>query len=365
MGLAHDGFGWDLNPGERHIAVLLRDHGYETHLFGLQHVTMSPDRLGFTHIHRRDLGPVVAGEVEAVLADANLERPFYLEINLEEPHRPYDQGGVQPDESAGVTIPPWLPDTVASHDEFAALQGAIHAADTAVGRILHALDRANLTETTLVVFTADHGLAMPRAKCTLYDTGIGVALIARWPRGGIGGGIALSPLVSNVDIVPTLLEAVGAPIPPNVHGRSLLPVLRGETNSTRDTVFAEKTFHSYYDPMRAIRTDRYKFIRNFESGFAVDVPGDVQLGAIYRTELQRYVSSTHPDLELYDLDVDPLESQNLAGRPEIASIQSDLDARLWHWMAETGDPLLNGPVPSPAYRRAMAARPQPLRRADL
>src|SRR5215213_5733519 len=96
MGLAHDGFGWDLDPGERHIASLLRDHGYETHLFGLQHVTMDPARLGFTHIHRRDLGPVVATEVETVLANANPDQPFYLEINLEEPHRPYDQGGVQP-----------------------------------------------------------------------------------------------------------------------------------------------------------------------------------------------------------------------------------------------------------------------------
>jgi arylsulfatase A-like enzyme len=224
---------------------------------------------------------------------------------------------------------------------------------------VQALDRSGLAESTLVLFTADHGLAMPRAKCTLYDTGIGVALIVRWPAGGIGAGISHGSLVSNVDVVPTLLEATRTPITTNLHGTSLLPLLREERSSVRDTIFAEKTFHSYYDPMRAIRTDRYKFIRSFDSGFAVDVPGDVQLGAIYRTELQRYVSSTHPDLELYDLVSDPLETHNLIGQADYATIQSDLDQRLWQWMTETDDPLLNGPIPSPAYRRAMAARPSP------
>jgi hypothetical protein len=135
-----------------------------------------------------------------------------------------------------------------------------------------------------------------------------------------------------------------------------LPLLRGDEYASRDAVYAEKTFHSYYDPVRAIRTQRCRFIRNFETTFLVEVPGDVQTGAIYRTELQRYVSSTHPDVEMYDLAADPLEQNNLAGLPEVAEIQRELDARLWRWMEETGDPLLNGPVPSPAYRRSLRER---------
>jgi N-sulfoglucosamine sulfohydrolase len=354
MGLAHDGFGWDLNPDEQHIAGLLAGHGYQTHLFGLQHVTMRIERLGFDRVHRRGLGPEVAEDVEAALAAGPFAKPLYLEINLEEPHRPYDQGGVQPDTSAGVTVPPWLPDTEAAREEVAALQGAVHTADTAIGRILAAIDAAGLAATTLVVFTADHGLAMPRAKCTLYDAGIGVALIVRWPAGGLRAGSTASALISNVDVFPTLLEATGVPGPRHVHGRSFLPLVRGDAYVPRDEVYAEKTFHSYYDPMRAIRTDRYKLIRNFETCFLVEVPGDVQLGAIYRTELQRYVPATHPDVEMYDLVADPDEQRNLAGLPETAEIERALDARLWQWMDETGDPLLNGPVPSPAYRRAMA-----------
>jgi arylsulfatase A-like enzyme len=356
MGLAHDHFGWDLNPGERHVAALLAAQGYETHLFGLQHVTTEVDRLGFRHVHRRGLGFAVAADVEAVLRAGRGNGPLYLEINLEEPHRPYDQGGVAPDASRGVTVPPYLPDTAAAREEFAALQGAIQHADESIGRVLAALDDAKLVENTFVLFTSDHGVAMPRAKCTLYDAGIGVALLVRWPAGGVGGGWTVAPLLSNVDVLPTLLDAASAPLPENLHGRSFLPLLRGEAQVPREAVFAEKTYHSYYDPIRAIRTEQYKYIRNFETTFAVDVPGDVQLGAIYRTELRRYVASTRAEVEFYDLADDPEEQRNLAGQPETAEVERDLDARLWRWMEETADPLLDGPVPSPAYRRALAAR---------
>jgi arylsulfatase A-like enzyme len=133
-------------------------------------------------------------------------------------------------------------------------------------------------------------------------------------------------------------------------------LLRGAAYDPRDAIYAEKTFHSYYDPMRAVRAERYKYIRNFETTFQVEVPGDVQLGAIYRTEVQRYVAATHPDIEMYDLTTDPLEQINLAGQPEVTEIERELDRRLWRWMEETGDPLLNGPVPSPAYRRSLGAR---------
>jgi arylsulfatase A-like enzyme len=309
--------------------------------------------LGFHHVHRRGLGFVVAEDVERVLRGGTGQAPLYLEINLEEPHRPYDQGGVTPDDTLGVTVPPYLPDTAAAREEVAALQGAIRRADEAIGRILAALDAAGLAERTLVLFTSDHGVAMPRAKCTLYDAGIGVALIARWPASGVLGGRTVTPLLSNVDVLPTLLDAAESPAPDNLHGRTFLPLLRDEAYAQREAVFAEKTYHSYYDPMRAIRTERYKYIRNFETTFAVDVPGDVQLGAIYRTELQHYVGTIRSAVELYDLEADPDEQNNLAGQPQVAEFERDLDGRLWRWMEETDDPLRYGPVSSPAYRQAL------------
>ncbi len=361
MGLTHGSFAWDLHPSERHAAQLFGSAGFETHLFGLQHVSPQSERLGFDHVHGRARGRDVSERVAAFLGGPRPETPLYIEVNLEEPHRPYNQGGVEPDEALGVWVPPYLPDVPEAREEMAAAQGAIREADTAVGRMLAALEGTGLAPSTLLMFTTDHGLAMPRAKCTLYDPGIGVALLTRWPEAGIGGGRMISNLVSNLDVLPTLLDAAGVPVPENVQGRSFLPLLRGEEPyETRDAVYAEKTYHSYYDPMRTIRTPTHKYIRNFESSFLVEIPGDIAAGGVFRADPSRYQGSTHPSVELYDLHADPDEQHNLAGEPAYAELERELDARLWAWMEETNDPLLGGPVPSPAYRRAMEARQREL-----
>lgn len=355
LGLAHHPFGWGLASGERHIAALLHEQGYATHLFGLQHVTVGPvAALGFDRVSGRGTGSDVAARVSAFLASTPRDRPWYVEVNLEEPHRPFDQGGIEPDTTRGVSLPAYVPESDAARNDVAALQGAIGAADRAVGAVLSALDRAGLAGSTLVTFTTDHGVALPRAKGTLYDPGIETALLLRWP-GFTAPGQTVADLVSNVDLLPALLQAIGAPLPASLQGHSFLARLRGEPRTARDAIFAEKTFHSYYDPMRALRTARYKLIRNFEAGFAVEVPGDVQSGDIFRAGPARYSGSAHPPRELYDLNADPAEMVNLAGSPAVAALERELDARLWAWMDETADPLLEGPVASPAYRQAMAS----------
>jgi arylsulfatase A-like enzyme len=187
---------------------------------------------------------------------------------------------------------------------------------------------------------------MPRAKCTLYDPGLEVALILRGP--GFARGTVEDGLASNLDVLPTLLDAAGLPQWPGIQGRSLF--------QPRDAIFAEKTFHSYYDPMRCIRTRRHKYVRNFEAAFAVEVPADIQRGPIFRSDPGRYSTDRPAVVELYDLDTDPLEQHNLAGSPDLAHIENELDGALWRWMRETRDPLLDGPIPSPRYRLAMQRR---------
>ena len=361
MGLAHPPFNWSLSPGELHLAQILRAAGYVTHLFGHQHVTTQPARLGFDHLHGFDRargchepawGARVSERFTTFLEGSLPAAPLYIELNLEEPHRPYDQGGATPDGELGVQIPAYLPDDGATRDEMAMLQGAIRQADRAVGRILDALRAAGLAENTLVVFSADHGLAMPRAKCTLYDPGIETALMMRWPRAGIAGGRVVSDLISNVDVLPTILEAGGVTVPERVQGRSFLPLLRGETYLPHAEIYAEKTYHSYYDPMRAIRTERFKYIRNFETSFLVEVPGDVQQGIIFPRHTALYSGSEHPPVELYDLQADPYEQENLAGSDHLQDLEQRLASHLRTWMEQTDDPLLRGPVPSPSWQLA-------------
>ena len=351
MGLAHPGFDWELDPTVPHLAAVLSHAGFATHLFGGQHVSLHPERLGFTRHHAETAGPAIASAVEDVLSTGRDTR-LYLEINFEETHRPYPQVDASraPD---GLDIPAYLPDIPEAVQEMVALEEGIRLMDEAAGRVLAALENAGRAENAIVVFTTDHGIAMPRAKCTLYDPGLEVALLMRWRAGGFQAGAVREELVSNIDVFPTLLDAADVKHPPGVQGRSLLAPLRGETYERRRAIFGEKTFHSYYDPMRCVRTDRHKLIRNFETAFAVEVPGDIQAGAIFRADPSLYSRDRPAVVELYDLDADPLEQRNLAGRAEVAEVEKRLNAELWRWMRETDDPLLEGPVPSPRYRLAI------------
>jgi arylsulfatase A-like enzyme len=371
LGLAHAHFGWQLASGERHIARLLADSGYRTLLFGLQHVTYHPETLGFTEIHGDRPADGVAENIEQWLSavshqpsvtgnrqpTADSRQPFYLEVNFFEPHRPFNFGGVAPDRSAGVQVPPFLPDNEAAREELAAMQGAIRKVDEAVARILSAVDKAGLAENTLVLFTADHGIAFPRAKTTLYDPGIETALLIRWPAGGIGRGRVYQELISNVDIVPTLLEAAGAAVPENLQGRSFLPLVQSQRCAPRAAVFAEKIYHELYDPQHCIRTARHKLIHHFEVASRAYASTDITDGPTYKT-MANDLAKERSMLELYDLQQDPAEQHNLAAPgsasyPANRALVADLGRQLRTWMHETNDPLLHGPIASPFYHEAI------------
>ncbi len=177
-----------------------------------------------------------------------------------------------------------------------------------------------------VVFATDHGIAMPRAKATLYDPGLETALLMRWPEGGLAGAQRLDTTLSNVDVTPTLLEGLGLPVPDALQGRSFWPLLRGQPFAAGGEIFAEKTYHTHYEPMRGVRTASHKLIVNLEVDQAVDVPTDVQLSPIYPLMLSDF-ARVRPTVELYDLASDPLElhqpgrsarAGDGAGRPDAA-----------------------------------------------
>lgn len=359
-GLAHSPFSWRLHPDESHLAAILKTAGYDTALCGVQHLTSTREVAGLGYdVYRIDdpvrPAPELAEEAAAYLrATRRHERPFYLEVGFYEPHRPYDWGGATPDAQHGVGVVDYLPDDDAAREEFAALQGSILQLDNAVGEILAVLEQEGLAENTWVIFAVDHGLAMPRAKCTLYDPGIEAALIMRWPAAGLAGGRRYDYLVSHVDVVPTVLEALGLTPTQPLHGRSLWPLLQGKAYEPNDAIFAEKTFHTAYEPMRGIRTERHKLIVNLEVDTKVSIPDDIREGLIYPGMIDQ-LTGQRPYLELYDLAVDPGETNNLAGDPDLADVEESLRDQLLNWMRQTDDPLLKGPVASPYYSAALQA----------
>ena len=352
MGLAHAHFGWQLGPDEWHLAALLAEGGYQTALFGLQHVTYNIEHLGFNEILPERPADAVAQNLEEFLQSGNANSPFYFEVNFFEPHRPYDFGGVSPDYTNGVYVPGFLPENQECRDELAAMQGAIHKVDASIERLVAALKSAGQYDNTLILFTADHGIAFPRAKCTLYDPGIETALIMNWPASEFGGQTR-NELISNIDIAPTLLEAAELEIPDRIMGRSFWPLLTDGDYEGNEEIFAEKTFHGIYDPVRCVRTQTHKLIVNFDGSHTPDVPGDIIVGGTYQT-MAKDIARTRTRFELYDLDADPWEKNNVAGNQEFSEIETDLKHRLFVWMQDTEDPLLEGPVPSPHYEMTLA-----------
>ena len=357
LGLAHDPFNWRLHREEAHLAALLREAGYETVLYGVQHLTETKDvaALGYEKFDTTDPvvpAPDLAAKASAYLRDYKGERPFYLEVGFFEPHRPYDWGGAVPDDSLGVAIPDYLVQSGAAREEIAALQGGIRRMDQALGEILQTLEKQRLAENTWVIFAVDHGLAMPKAKCTLYDPGIQAALIMRWPQAGILGGRRFSEMISFIDVVPSILDGLGLPASNNLHGRSFWPLLNNESYQENQYVYAEKTFHTAYEPMRGIRNERFKLIINFEVDTRIDVPDDIREGLIYPLMIPE-LTGHRSHIELYDLESDPGEVTNLAGEPEFDDVERELKRELLAWMQRTGDPLLLGPIASPFYSKAI------------
>ncbi len=369
VGLAHSGFQNDLNPDERHLAQILSANGYETHLFGVQHEASSPERCGYTHTHPRGTCAQVATAfcdflTQRKLLNAPLSSrgaqtvgPFFAQIGLFEPHRPFLHD-VQGLDANAIAIPPYLPDIPEVRADFVDFEASIASIDQAFGRMLETLEAVGLAEHTLVVFTADHGIPFPRAKMSLYDPGIEVPLLMRIP--GVPGGANYSEMISNVDFVPTILDMLRIDIPENVQGRSFWSLISGDEYTPRECVFAEKTYHTYYDPMRAIRTNRWKLVANFEFAPAQETPPDYANNAKGYPEISRamavpYTEQYHPAFELFDLAHDPWEQNNLAEDPDHAEIRDDLARQLRDWMTKTEDPLLTGPVPQGAYINRMKA----------
>lgn len=365
MGLTHADFAWDLNAGERHLGQILSEAGYATCGVGVIHETRSgARRCGFDAYSNASMASAMAEATIARLGDlARSEKPFYVQAGCIEPHRlpPADPLGdegfigthLQPDDSRGVWVPPYLRPTEGTRIELAELQGAVRHMDAQMGRVLQAVDELGLRDKTLVVFTTDHGIALPRAKCSVYEPGLRTSLILRWPvRPGWHGGSRRHEMISNIDDLPTLLEAAGVAAPEAVQGRSFAPLLDGRPYAPREEVFGEITYHDYYDPRRSVRTETHKLIVNFSSAPAFMDPSQSWRPRSDTMTPPNHAMAYHAPFELYDLRSDPWEQNDLAGDPARAPVLDELRRRLRAHMEGTADPLLQGAVTGPLHRRS-------------
>lgn len=338
VGLAHHG--WEYRAGVRTLPAILSEFGWHTALFGMQHETSYPAKLGFDEFDvSNSYCEYVVEQATKWLTDPP-EKPFLLTAGFFETHRPYPRDRYEPADVSGVAVPDYLPDTAEVRQDLAEFHGSISVADAAVGRLLDTLSETGLDRTTWVVFMTDHGPALPRAKSTLYDAGTGIAMIVRPPRDANVQPKVYDELFSGVDLLPTLLDLLGVEIPADVEGLSHKGgLLAGTEPPVRTEVYTTKTYHDSFDPIRAIRTKEYSYIENYAPRPLLDLPWDIADSAPGRI-VAPLVQAQRPQRELYDLRADPTESNNLLGpdsQDEAESIANDLALLLNEWRVKTND----------------------------
>ena len=345
IGLAHRGFKLSEPSFGKHLAAVLARAGYATHLFGFQHECVVPLDLGYQEIHSGDQRKV------AQVSDSTIEflknapdQPFFVSVASSETHRVFTEGK---DCKGEVKVPHYLPDHPDIQRDINNLNYDTETVDSAYGRVLDTIDECGLHDSTLVIYTTDHGIAFPGAKSTLFDPGIETALIIRGPC-GFEGGKRIPALVSNIDVMPTILEALGVDGHDTIEGRSLMPIVRGEMAEVNNEIFVEQTYHAGYDPMRGIRTHKYKYTRNYKPvthyfSPNVDAGYSKTIVAEQSDEFQR-----PRDREfLFHLEEDPEENANLVNEVEYQGILKELREKMDAWMTATKDPMLDGFVPPP------------------
>jgi arylsulfatase A-like enzyme len=338
VGLAHHG--WEYRPDVRTLPHLLSETGWYTALFGMQHETSYPSRLGFDEFDvSNSYCEYVVEHASRWLRDPP-KIPFLLTAGFFETHRPYPHDRYEPADPDEVVVPDYLPETPEVRQDLADFYGSITVADAAVGQLLDVLHETGLDRSTWVVFMTDHGPALPRAKSTLYDAGTGIALMVRPPRRSHIQPQVYDELFSGVDLLPTLLELLGVDIPSDVEGVSHARNLRtAEVNPVRTEVYTTKTYHDSFDPIRAVRTKEYSYIENYASRPLLDLPWDIAESAPGRT-IAPLLLGQRPERELYNLIDDPTESHNLLGddvTDEADAIANDLALLLDAWRQETND----------------------------
>lgn len=313
-----------------------------------------------------DAYPDFAGFLAKRPADA----PFCFWLGDRDPHRPYVRGqGERNGVSFTGTLPPYLADSPATREDVADYMFAVERSDSHLGVVLAALKAAGELDNTLVVVTGDNGWPFPRGKATLYDAGVHVPLAMMWP-GRIKAGGRTRALVTLTDLAPTFLDVAGLPPSPVMTGASLLPVMTGG-RWARDAVITAMERHmdgrtqpGQGYPMRALRTERYLFIRNFHPDRWP--AGDPPRRAVDAAKLESSVFAgfadidqgpakawlaTHPDdpaygpavgkrpaRELYDVTADPFEMRNLVDDPRHARVLARMDRRLAAELKRLKDP---------------------------
>lgn len=343
--------GWSLPVPEHLIPYTLNDAGYQTALAGFQHVVRNVKDTGYQRILSNEIQKAGAEERACNFLAEEHDAPFFLDIGFSETHR-RGKGFAPPPDGEAKTDPRYVkppapfPDTPITRQDMAEYIDSARTLDMKMGKVFTALEENGLADNTLVICTTDHGLAFPRMKCHVTDHGIGVMLIVRGPD-GFNGGKVVDGLVSQIDLFPTICELAEIEPPEWLQGHSILPLVRGETDEIRDAIFAEVNYHCCYEPQRAIRTKRWKYIRRYDNATQWALPNcDDSISKTFMLDNDWRDQPVESE-RLYDLVFDPLEAHNLSENPDYAVVLDEMRERLEQWRSDTDDPVNENQIMPP------------------
>lgn len=345
------------------LPEILREAGYFTGICGRSYHLDGSGKMGETgarmyeehhlktFVERVDFlntcsDPDVPGKVAEFLDQKPADKPYFLWANFSDPHHPWNAPASFRPDPASLTLPAHWPDLPGVREQLADYCAEVNRVDATVEAVLEELEKRKLMDDTVIIFAGDNGAALPHGKGSLYDPGSNVPFVIRWP-GVVKAGSESRALISAEDFAPTLLAAAGLEAGPKMSGVSFLPLLQGGEYAPRKHLFVERGPHgsapvtvnmsnSSYDLGRAVRSDRYKLIYNCTPWIPYS-PVDSAGGRAWQEikeandsgSLEPGVSATYfttprPVYELYDLDSDPSEIENLSGNPELATVEREL-----------------------------------------
>ncbi len=246
-----------------------------------------------------------------------------------------------------IKVPPYFPDNEIIRKNIAKMYDNIARLDSVVGALLTELEREGELNNTIIFFWGDHGDGLPRAKRWLYDSGLNIPLIIKWPDKSNAGKVD-DRLISSIDFGPTVLSLAGIPVPAHMQG---IPFLGAQQGEPRDAVFAARDrVDESYDMIRSVRTRDYLYIRNYypNEPFPIWVPYLSSM-PIFQEMLRldaedkltgpqkAWMSYSRPPEELYDVKADPFQINNRVNNPKLKPVLDDLRKRHNQWTLETGD----------------------------
>lgn len=279
-------------------------------------------------------------------------QPFFAEVQIGVTHR----GGVwktevqqhQPQiDPETLQLPPYYPDHPVAKKDWSDYLESIQLMDAYVNVILKRLDEEGLSKNTLVIFSSDHGRCHVRDKQFLYDGGIRIPCIMRWPD-RLKKGSTNGDLHSSIDISATILQAAGIPLPAHMEGR---PLFDSKYKKRPYIIAARDRMDETVDKMRAVRTKRFKYIKNYmperpymqpnlykETEYPVwNLLKELKAQNKLTPAQALFTADTKPAEELYDLQKDPYELHNLAGEKKYHKILQKMREQLEHWVKTTKD----------------------------